>query len=69
MVDSVAFTPAGAGTPDQGALCGLALAVLIGIVAVAALVVLAGCLTGYAEAMGYVWPADAQLHRMVDERR
>lgn len=31
------------------------------------LVVLAGCLAGYSETMGYVWPADAQRHRMVDE--
>ena len=35
------------------------LAVLIGVVAVASLVVLAGCLAGYAETVGYVWPADA----------
>jgi hypothetical protein len=50
-------------------LCSVALAGLSGVVAVPSLVVLASRLTGYAEAMGYVWPADAQLHCMVDERR
>jgi hypothetical protein len=33
------------------------------------LVVLASGLTGYAETVGYVWPADAQRHRLVDEGR
>ena len=45
------------------------LAALIGVIAMAALVVLAGCLTCYAETVGYVWPADAQFHCMVDKRR
>jgi hypothetical protein len=42
--------------------------VVIGIIAVAPLVTLAGCLAGYTEMMGYVWPADAQFHRVIDER-
>jgi len=34
---------------------------------VPSLVVLAGRLAGYAETMGYVWPADTQRHCVVDE--
>jgi hypothetical protein len=51
------------------ALCGVVLAGLSGVVAMPSLVVLASRLTGYAEAMGYIWPADAQLDRMLDEHR
>jgi hypothetical protein len=35
----------------------------------AALVVLAGRLASYTQTVGDVWPADVQLHRMIDQRR
>jgi hypothetical protein len=53
--------------PRPGASRSIILAVLRGIVAVPSLIVLAGCLAGYAETVGYVWPADAQSHGLVDE--
>jgi hypothetical protein len=43
--------------------------VSIGVVAVTAPVVLASCLTCHAESTGYVWPADAERHCLVDEGR
>jgi hypothetical protein len=52
----------------QSALCGVVLAGLCGVLTVAALVELAGCLARYAQTKGYFWPADTQLHRMIDER-
>lgn len=55
--------------PAQSALCSVVLAGFSGVVAVATLVVLAGRLACYAEATGYVWPADAQRHSVIDERR
>ena len=55
--------------PVHSALCSVVLAALSGVVAVPSLVVLAGCLACYAETLGYVWPADAQLHSMIDEPR
>ncbi len=56
-------------TWDQSALCSVVLAVLSKVVAVPSLVVLAGRLACYTEAIGYVWPADAHFHRVIDERR
>jgi len=53
--------------PRPGASRSVVLAALRGIVAVPSLVVLAGCLAGYAETVGYVWPADAQSHCLVHE--
>ncbi len=53
--------------PRPGASRSIVLAALRGIVAVPSLVVLAGCLAGYAETVGYVWPADAQSDGLVDE--
>ena len=51
-----------------GASRSVVLAAPRGIVAVPSLVVLAGCLAGYAQTLGYVWPADAQSHCLVHER-
>src|SRR5215469_2958835 len=48
--------------------CRVVLAGMIGVIAVSALVVLAGSLAGYSEAPGYVRPADLQCYRMVNER-
>ena len=59
----------GNATRFQSALCSVVLAALSVVITVAALVVLAGRLAGHAETVGYVWPADVQLHRMIDERR
>jgi hypothetical protein len=53
--------------PRPGASRSVVLAAFRGIVAVPSLVVLAGCLAGYAETVGYVWPADAQSHCLVHE--
>jgi hypothetical protein len=53
--------------PRPGASRSIVPAALRGIVAVPSLVVLAGCLAGYAETVDYVWPADAQSHCLVDE--
>lgn len=58
------YTPA---MPRPGASRSIVLAALRGIVAMPSLVVLAGCLAGYAETVGYVWPADAQSHGLVDK--
>lgn len=55
--------------PDQSALCSVVLTAIGWLIAMAALVVLAGCLTCHTEATGYVWPADAQRHYVVDECR
>jgi hypothetical protein len=69
MIDSATwcFTPAAGGIPDQNALRRVVLTAIGELITVAALVLLAGCLTCHTEAMGYVWPADAQRHCMVDE--
>jgi hypothetical protein len=64
-----ALHESGNATRSRNALCSVVVTPAIGVVAVAALVVLAGCLAGYAETMGYVRPADAQLHRMIDQGR
>jgi hypothetical protein len=61
------YTRSGRGW-NQSALCGAVLPGLSGVVTVAALVVLAGCLACYAQTMGYFWPADTERHRMIDER-
>jgi hypothetical protein len=56
-------------TWHQGALCSVVLAGLSSVVVVPSLVVLAGCLACYAEATCYFWPADTQIHRVIDEGR
>jgi hypothetical protein len=50
-----------------GASRSVVLAAPRGIVVVSSLVVLAGCLAGYAQTLGYYWPADAQSHCLVHE--
>ena len=53
--------------PRPGASRSIVQAALRCIGAMPSLVVLAGCLAGYAETVGYVRPADAQSHSLVDE--
>jgi hypothetical protein len=59
----------GNATRIRNALCSVVVTPAIGVVAVAALVVLAGSLAGHAETVSYFRPADAQRHCMVDEGR
>lgn len=55
------------GSDGRSALCSVVLVALSGVIAVPSPVLLAGCLACYSETMGYVWPTDAQRHRVVDE--